>query len=74
MQAEGIKAGDRSVMYDDKGRVLSGWTATGDAVVEGNDVYVPVRHLDGGDGTRIFTKGTQVPLSFGVGGPPPIQP
>jgi uncharacterized short protein YbdD (DUF466 family) len=74
MQAEGIKAGDKSQTYDERGKVVSGWEATGDAVVtfseeDGKDmVFVPVRHYDGGEGARVFEVGTNVPLSWGAGG------
>ena len=74
MQAEGIKAGDKSQTYDERGRVIAGWTATDDAVVafseeDGQDmVFVPVKHHDGGDGARVFEIGTNVPLSWGAGG------
>jgi hypothetical protein len=74
MQAEGIRTGDKSETYDDHGRVIAGWTATGDAVVafseeDGKDmVFVPVKHYDGGEGARVFEIGANVPLSWGAGG------
>lgn len=69
MQAEGIKNGDRHDEYDGRGRVFGGWTATGDAVVEGNSVFIPIRRHDGRETTLVKTLGEQVELSFGVGGP-----
>lgn len=73
MQAEGIKAGDRYDNRDGEGRIIGGWTATGDAVVEHTAeygrpmVFVPVKHHDGGEGVRVWTPGQQVPISFGKG-------
>jgi hypothetical protein len=73
MQAEGIRTGDRYDMFNDRGRVTGGWTATGDAVITYDDqigrdqVYVPVRYHDGGDGVRVWNVGQQVPLTFGAG-------
>ena len=66
MQAEGIKAGDR---YDHRigGRITGGWTATGDAVVNGNSVLVPVRYHDGAEGVNGYVVGQQVDLSFEAG-------
>lgn len=68
MQAEGIRTGDRYDALDDRGRVIGGWTATGDAVIDGDTVYVPVRYHDGPEGTNQWRLGSQVPLSFGAGG------
>jgi hypothetical protein len=69
MQAEGIKAGDRYDVLDDRGQVIGGWTATGDAVIgEHNRVRVPVRFHDGEEGTNSWAAGMQVPLTFGAGG------
>jgi hypothetical protein len=63
MKAEQIKSGDKYVNRDERGRETSGWTATGDAVVEDGQVYVAVRHHDGGDGVRVFSPGTEVPVN-----------
>lgn len=68
MQAEGIKAGDRHDDYDDHGKATGGWTATGDAVVDGDSVLVPVRYHDGADGWNGYRVGQQVDLSWGAGG------
>lgn len=67
MQAEGIRTGDRRDKHNNQGQIVGGWTATGDAVVEGGNVYIPIRFHDGQDGTLTFSLGTQVPLTFGVG-------
>lgn len=66
MQAQGIRNGDRYDEVNDQGRVIGGWTAIGDAVIENGEVFVPVRYHDGGDGTRVWDVGQQVPLSFGA--------
>lgn len=70
MQAEGLRKGDRLDQYDQFGKVCGGWTATGNAVVEGDLVYVAVRHHDGQETTNVWHKGEQVPITFGVGTPP----
>ena len=67
MQAEGIRAGDRYDVTDDRGRVRGGWTATGDAVIDGSRVYVPVRQHDGRESTRSYAVGEHVDLTFGAG-------
>lgn len=74
MQAEGLKAGDRHDEYDSRGRVIGGWTVTGDAVVAFSDahnqnmVYVPVTLHSGQEGALTFEVGEQVSLSWGAGG------
>lgn len=70
MQAEGIRTGDRYDQLNGQGKVIGGWTATGDAVIEDGKVRVPVVHHDGGDGVREWDLGTQVPLTFGAGPQP----
>ena len=67
MKAQDIKAGMTCTLKEGN-RVLGGWKATGDAVVEfdstvgRNQVFVPVLYYDGGWGTRIFELGTEVPM------------
>lgn len=73
MQAEGIREGDRLDVYDDRGRVIGGWTATGNAVVVGElskRVYVPVKYHDGTEGTNHWPVGMQVPITWGSGTAP----
>lgn len=67
MQAEGIRKGDRYDATDSRGRVIGGWTATGDAVVEGSVVCVPTISHEGIETTLVRRLGEQVSLSFGVG-------
>lgn len=84
MQAEGIRTGDRCDVYDDRGQVLAGWTATGDAETRPSDehgrdmVFVPVHthhwREEGHDDTAVFEIGEQVPLSWGSGSEAVIQP
>lgn len=56
MKAQDIKIGMKHRVRDQKGRVIAGWTATGDAVAEGGMVYIAVKYLDGLDSaiTRIL--------------------
>lgn len=67
MKAQDIKAGSKFTMYQGD-KIIGGWKATGDAVVAYSQfdqmdlVYVPVRYLDGGDGTRIFEVDSEVPI------------
>lgn len=74
MQAEGIRAGDRQDVLNERGAVITGWTATSDAVIDysvehGRDmVFVAVRTHGGQDDEMVFAIGEQVPLSWGVGG------
>lgn len=72
MQAEGIRKGDRYDAVDDNGQATGGgWTATGDAEIKGDQVYVPVVYHEGGQpahGGAIVRKiGTQVPITYGAG-------
>jgi hypothetical protein len=62
VKAQDIKLGMSYTMRDSKNRISGGWKATGDAVVEGNEVYVPVRYYDGGDGARVFDLDQEVPI------------
>lgn len=68
MQAEAIKAGDRYDDFDDQGRVISGWTAIGDAERDGNSVLVPVRYHHGAEGWNGYVVGQNVDLTWGAGG------
>lgn len=70
MQAEGIRKGDRMDVYDDRGKVVGGWTALSNAVAEGNTVCVDVRHHDGETETKHWAKGYQVPITWGAGPEP----
>lgn len=67
MQAEGIRRGDRYDIHDQFGRIVDGWTAVRDAVVEGSIVTVDVRYHDSSEKSLTWHKGEQVPLSFGAG-------
>lgn len=67
MQAEGIRKGDRYDVRDQFGKVVDGWTAVGDAILEGSVVTVDVRYHDGSERALAWHRGEQVPLSFGVG-------
>lgn len=73
MQAEGIRKGDRfDRIHPTRGRVVGGWTATGDAVVaydtdyKRNRVFVPVRLHSGEETANVYEIGEQVDLTFGV--------
>lgn len=61
MKAEDIKAGMKYTMRRND-RIVGGWKATGDAVVEGNEVFVPVEFYDGSQGSRVFDLGHEVPM------------
>lgn len=79
MQAQGIRTGDRCDVHDAKGRVIGGWTATGDAVdtilEDGqHKVAFPVTAHDGQEHTAIFDYDEQVPLAFGYGAIAPRFP
>lgn len=67
MQAEGIRKGDRLDVYDDRGRVNGGWTATANAVVGDGFAYIPVKKHDGGEDTLVQPVGTQIPITWGAG-------
>jgi len=73
MQAQGIRTGDRHAEYDDRGRVTTGWRATGDAVVDGQKVYVAVKDFSGQEGALEFDYDEQVSLTFGSGAVPQPQ-
>lgn len=61
MKAQDIKEGMKyTLRRGDK--IVGGWKATGDAVVEGNEVFVPVKHYDGGEGTRVFDLDMHIPV------------
>lgn len=62
MLAQDIKTGATFRDRDHKGRMVSGWTATGDAVIEDGAVHVVVQYYDGGDGVRIWPFNTEVPV------------
>ena len=79
MQAQGIRTGDRCDVHDDRGRVIGGWTADGDAaeiVLEDGQrkVAFPVTTHDGQEHTAVFDYDEQVSLTFGYGDPMPRFP
>lgn len=61
MMAQEIKAG---MTYTIKAgeKLVGGWRATGDAVVKGNKVLVPVKNYSGEDGAREFDLNHQIPM------------
>jgi hypothetical protein len=62
MKAQDIKTGDTLTYLNWGRKVMGGWTATGDAVVEGNQVYVPAKDFTGSEGTHIFKLDEEVPI------------
>lgn len=62
-KAQDIRTGDRYEYRNERGHIIGGWTATGDAQpFEVNQVVVPVRYHDGGDGSRVWNVDTDVPV------------
>lgn len=61
MKAQDIKAG---MTYTIKAgnHIVGGWEATGDAVVQGRKVFVPVKHYAGQDGALEFKYDYEIPM------------
>lgn len=61
MKAQDIKAG---MTYTIKAgnMLVGGWRATGDAVVDGLKVFVPVKHYSGQDGAIEFKLNHEIPM------------
>lgn len=61
MKAQDVKAGHKHVERA-SGKIVGGWKATGDAVVDGGMVYIPVKYFDGLESaiTRIYNAEVEV--------------
>ena len=61
MKAQDIKAG---MTYTIKAgnQLVGGWRATGDAVVDGRKVFVPVKRYSGQDGAMEFDFDHEIPM------------
>lgn len=61
MKAQDIKAG---MTYTIKvgNELVGGWKATGDAVVQGRKVFVPVKFYAGPEGAREFDFDYEIPM------------
>lgn len=70
-KAQDIRTGDHYEYRNERGHIIGGWTATGDAQpyaepepgeVKEDQVVVPVKYHDGGQGARIWIVDTDVPV------------